>query len=163
MADKKVSELTSATAFSSADLMYLVQSATSKKVTLETLFANLPVNIGHKDTVYTSVGSSTVLCAGTTPTAPWFSFSSTVYDAALIDFIAEDATSSAISTMGTIRIHVQDNSIVVTNTSSTSQTGTDPINVGGASLTSSTVNITFTRTSSFNNVKVRWSAKLFKL
>ena len=40
MADSKVSELTSATTVGSSDLLYLVQSNTSKKVTAATLFAN---------------------------------------------------------------------------------------------------------------------------
>lgn len=40
MADTKVSELTSATTVGSSDVLYLVQSNTSKKVTAATLFAN---------------------------------------------------------------------------------------------------------------------------
>lgn len=40
MADSKVSELTSATSVGGSDLLYLVQSNTSKKVTAATLFAN---------------------------------------------------------------------------------------------------------------------------
>lgn len=40
MADSKVSELTSATSIGGSDLLYLVQSNTSKKVTAATLFAN---------------------------------------------------------------------------------------------------------------------------
>lgn len=40
MADSKVSELTSATSVGGSDLLYLVQSSTSKKVTAATLFAN---------------------------------------------------------------------------------------------------------------------------
>jgi len=40
MADSKVSELTSATSVAGADLLYLVQSGTSKKVTVSNLFAN---------------------------------------------------------------------------------------------------------------------------
>lgn len=40
MADSKVSELTSATTIGGSDLLYLVQSDTSKKVTAATLFAN---------------------------------------------------------------------------------------------------------------------------
>lgn len=40
MADSKVSELTSATTLGSSDVLYLVQSNTSKKITAGTLFAN---------------------------------------------------------------------------------------------------------------------------
>lgn len=40
MADTKVSELTSATSIGGSDVLYLVQSNTSKKVTAATLFAN---------------------------------------------------------------------------------------------------------------------------
>lgn len=40
MADSKVSELTSATSVGGSDVLYLVQSSTSKKVTASTLFAN---------------------------------------------------------------------------------------------------------------------------
>lgn len=40
MADSKVSELTAATTASGSDVLYLVQSGTSKKITLATLFAN---------------------------------------------------------------------------------------------------------------------------
>jgi hypothetical protein len=40
MADSKVSELTSATSVGGSDLLYLVQSGTSKKVTAATLFGN---------------------------------------------------------------------------------------------------------------------------
>ncbi len=40
MADSKLSELTSATSVGGSDLLYLVQSNASKKVTASTLFAN---------------------------------------------------------------------------------------------------------------------------
>jgi hypothetical protein len=40
MADSKVSELTAATSVGGSDLLYLVQSNTSKKVTVANLFAN---------------------------------------------------------------------------------------------------------------------------
>ena len=41
MADSKISELTAATSIGSSDLLYLVQSNTSKKVTVATLLSNL--------------------------------------------------------------------------------------------------------------------------
>jgi hypothetical protein len=41
MADSKVSELTSATSVGGSDLLYLVQSNTSKKLSASTLFQNL--------------------------------------------------------------------------------------------------------------------------
>ena len=40
MADSKVSELTSATSVGGSDLLYLVQTNTSKKITAATFFAN---------------------------------------------------------------------------------------------------------------------------
>ena len=42
MADSKVSELTAATTVNSADLLYLIQSSTDKKISISTLLANLP-------------------------------------------------------------------------------------------------------------------------
>lgn len=56
MADSKVSELTSATSVGGSDLLYLVQSNTSKKVTAATLFANasnvtLKGNVNYDPTV----------------------------------------------------------------------------------------------------------------
>jgi len=42
MADSKVSELTAATSVNSADVLYLVQSSTDKKLSMSTLLANLP-------------------------------------------------------------------------------------------------------------------------
>jgi hypothetical protein len=50
MADSKVSELTSATSVGGSDLLYVVQSNTSKKVTAATLFANA-ANVTLKGTV----------------------------------------------------------------------------------------------------------------
>jgi hypothetical protein len=55
MADSKVSELTAATSVGGSDLLYLVQSNTSKKVTVNTLFANAN-NANLKGTV--TLGSS---------------------------------------------------------------------------------------------------------
>lgn len=42
MADSKVSELTAATSVNSADVLYLIQSNTDKKLSMSTLLANLP-------------------------------------------------------------------------------------------------------------------------
>ena len=42
MADSKVSELTAATSVNSADVLYLIQSSTDKKLSMSTLLANLP-------------------------------------------------------------------------------------------------------------------------
>jgi hypothetical protein len=42
MADSKVSELTAATSVNSADVLYLIQSSTDKKISMSTLLANLP-------------------------------------------------------------------------------------------------------------------------
>lgn len=45
MADSKVSELTAATSVNSADVLYLIQSSTDKKVSMSTLLANLPATL----------------------------------------------------------------------------------------------------------------------
>lgn len=55
MADSKVSELTAATSVGGSDILYLVQSNTSKKLPISTLFANA-ANVTLKGTV--SLGSS---------------------------------------------------------------------------------------------------------
>lgn len=60
MADSKVSELTSATTVGGSDLLYLVQSNTSKKVTAATLFSNA-ANVTLKGNI--NLDSSTQLLA----------------------------------------------------------------------------------------------------
>lgn len=45
MADSKVSALDAATSIASADIMYLVQSSTDKKVSVANLFADIPVAV----------------------------------------------------------------------------------------------------------------------
>lgn len=50
MADSKVSELASATSVGGSDLLYLVQSNTSKKITAATLFKNMS-NVALKGNV----------------------------------------------------------------------------------------------------------------
>ncbi len=60
MADSKVSELTSATSVGGSDILYLVQSNTSKKVTAATLFANA-ANVTLKGNI--SIDSSVQLLA----------------------------------------------------------------------------------------------------
>jgi len=60
MADSKVSELTSATSVGGSDLLYLVQSNTSKKVTADVLFDNI-ANSTLKGTI--SLDSSVQLLA----------------------------------------------------------------------------------------------------
>lgn len=47
MADKKVSELTVATTVNTADVLPLVQSSTTKKVTADVLFNNVPGNLKY--------------------------------------------------------------------------------------------------------------------
>jgi len=42
MADSKVTEFTAATSVNSADVLYLIQASTDKKITISTLLANLP-------------------------------------------------------------------------------------------------------------------------
>jgi hypothetical protein len=60
MADSKVSELTSATSVGGSDLLYIVQSNTSKKVTADVLFDNI-ANSTLKGTI--SLDSSVQLLA----------------------------------------------------------------------------------------------------
>ena len=45
MADSKVTDLTAATSVNSADVLYLVQSSTDKKLSISTLLANLPATL----------------------------------------------------------------------------------------------------------------------
>ena len=42
MSDSKVTEMTAATSVNSADVLYLIQNSTDKKVSVATLLANLP-------------------------------------------------------------------------------------------------------------------------
>jgi hypothetical protein len=42
MADSKVTDLTAATSVNSADVLYLIQTNTDKKISISTLLANLP-------------------------------------------------------------------------------------------------------------------------
>lgn len=64
MADTKVSELTTATSTGGSDLLYLVQSNTSKKVTLATLFANAS-NVSLKGNVNLDTSVQTLTTPGT--------------------------------------------------------------------------------------------------
>jgi hypothetical protein len=45
MADSKVSDLTAATSVNTADVLYLIQSNTDKKISMSTLLANLPATL----------------------------------------------------------------------------------------------------------------------
>ena len=45
MADSKVSDLIAATSVNSADVLYLIQSSTDKKISVSTLLANLPATL----------------------------------------------------------------------------------------------------------------------
>lgn len=58
MADSKVTDLTAATSVNSADVVYLVQSSTDKKLSISTLLANLP-NTLTKFSGTIAVGGST--------------------------------------------------------------------------------------------------------
>ena len=51
MADSKVSELTAATAAAGADSLYLVQSSTSKSITVANLFATVSTPVQFTNTV----------------------------------------------------------------------------------------------------------------
>jgi|TARA_R110000744_G_scaffold17549_7_gene47490 hypothetical protein len=61
MADAKISELTAATTAAAADLTYLVQSSTSKSITVQNLFGNIStpvqftnsIQVGDHDTITT--------------------------------------------------------------------------------------------------------------
>ena len=69
MADAKISELTAATTAAAADLTYLVQSSTSKSITVQNLFGNIStpvqftnsIQVGDHDTITTIgiVGTTT--------------------------------------------------------------------------------------------------------
>lgn len=45
MADSKITDFSAATSVNSADVLYLVQSSTDKKLTISTLLANLPATL----------------------------------------------------------------------------------------------------------------------
>jgi len=49
MADSKLSELTAATSAAASDLMYIVQSSTSKKITVANLFSSLDMPLVVSD------------------------------------------------------------------------------------------------------------------
>ena len=61
MADSKLSELTAATAAAAADTTYLVQSSTSKKITVANLFGNVATPVSFTDSV--SIGDHEVITA----------------------------------------------------------------------------------------------------
>jgi hypothetical protein len=63
MADSKVSELTAATSVGGSDILYLVQSNTSKRLPVSTLFANA-ANTNLKGTVSLGSSSQTLTFAG---------------------------------------------------------------------------------------------------
>jgi monoamine oxidase len=63
MADSKVSELVSATSLGVSDLLYVVQSNTSKKITAATLFANA-ANTTLKGTVTLDPTVQSIVSAG---------------------------------------------------------------------------------------------------
>jgi len=67
MADSKVSALTAATSVNSADVLYLIQSSTDKKISISTLLANLPATLAQftglvalRGTAQTLVGSGAI-------------------------------------------------------------------------------------------------------
>lgn len=63
MADSKVSELTAATTVGGSDLLYLVQSNTSKRLPISTLFANAS-NVNLKGNVNLGSSSQTLASPG---------------------------------------------------------------------------------------------------
>ena len=65
MADSKISELTSATSLGVSDLLYVVQSGTSKKITAATLFANAS-NPTLKGNVALDSSVQSIIASGTT-------------------------------------------------------------------------------------------------
>lgn len=78
MADRKISELVSATTIGAIDVVPIVQSNTTKQITASTLFKNVPVNIQIVESVMTetsaTIGSSSriskvALTAHTLPAA----------------------------------------------------------------------------------------------
>lgn len=89
MADQKLSELTLATGASSSDLLYIVQSNTSKRITVQNL-ANAVLDYQGGNVADVLYGSSTVTSAGLNETAAWFSYDGSVYAGALVQFQAEE-------------------------------------------------------------------------
>ena len=68
MADSKLSELAAATAAAAADTTYLVQSSTSKKITVANLFGNVATPVQFTDSI--QIGDhNTITAAGAISTA----------------------------------------------------------------------------------------------
>ena len=68
MADSKLSELTAATAAAATDTTYLVQSSTSKQITVANLFGNVATPVQFTDSI--QIGDhNTITAAGAISTA----------------------------------------------------------------------------------------------
>ena len=68
MADSKLSELTAATAAAATDTTYLVQSSTSKQITIANLFGNVATPVQFTDSI--QIGDhNTITAAGAISTA----------------------------------------------------------------------------------------------
>lgn len=61
MADSKVTDLTAATSVNSADVLYLVQNNTDRKLSISTLLANLPATLAKFSGTLAITGSKQVI------------------------------------------------------------------------------------------------------
>jgi|APGre2960657423_1045063.scaffolds.fasta_scaffold24313_2 hypothetical protein len=162
MADSKLTELTATTVVFATDQLYLVQGGVSKRITLANLMNNLPSAIGQSSTTLTISGSSTVTSIGTAPSSAWLSFDTTTYDSVIVDLVAEDATSSANSCVGTFSLHHTSGSNF-DSSNAVGSFGTNPIYITVVYSAGVLQLCTYRGSASTDNVKVRWSAKLFKV
>lgn len=58
MSDSKVTEMTAATSVNSADVLYLIQNSTDKKISVATLLANLPTTATKLSGTFSLSGTS---------------------------------------------------------------------------------------------------------
>lgn len=70
MADKKISGLTVATSVSLADVLPIVQSTSTNKVSLATLFANVPGDLKYAGVLASSITPETVTTGAISITTP---------------------------------------------------------------------------------------------
>lgn len=164
MADQKLSELSAATGASSSDSLYIVQSGVSKRITAQNLASSLTNLSGS---VFITINSSvTVTSAGTSETAPWFTFNSTQFDSVEINFIAQDTGDTQNHTVGTYWLVTDDVDYPdqpFEDAASVFPHGSNHITIPTARSTSNTVGVAFVRQSADTDpIRIRYQAKLFK-
>lgn len=164
MADQKLSELSAATGASSSDSLYIVQAGASKRISAQNLASSLTNLSGS---IFITINSSvTVTSAGTSETAPWFTFNSTQFDAVEIDFVAQDLGDTQNHTVGSYWLVTDDVDYPdqpFEDSSSVFPHGSNHITIPTARSTSNTVGVAFVRQSADTDpIRIRYTARLFK-